>query len=484
MQCKSAVSPSRVDSRLGVWAFLIGGALIFAGAGCSGNSSPASVARTEKPFAGVKLTLGCESAAVAKALVNQARGWGTRTGAVLESAPIATAMIAVVRPSEVGTYAEAGDAQPVPEALKSLEHPGQWARILPIYRNRLAGWAGEPRAIPIAGEGVVLVVNSELMTSASLREKYAAKYGRPAPAIPTTWEEIAELAEVCRGGAFTALATSRSRSVDDFLRVAACYDRKAMAETNLSRTGGSAPLSLAILSFTHSAETGQPRLTSPGFTDAARWYSAVSADRADDPLTALATDRALAAVLSLEELGRLPKDASGLVPARFIIAPLPGTRKTHDAEGKPIDCSTRPNSVPYLNGGWFAVVRKDCPNSAAAFDLLADLANNLELLSDPVLGFGPFRAEHLEQAREPLWQRYGFDAARTRQLADALRHNAAVATINPAFGLRGPDAGTLRTALAQALAAGNLAQAQSAWEEHARTYPGAQRIRRHAAGLQ
>lgn len=464
--------------------FFIVGALAVAGAGCSGDSSPASVVRTEKPFAGVKLTLGSESAAVAKALVNQARGWATRTGAVIESAPIDQAMIAVVRPSEVGRLAEAGDAQPVPEALKSLEHPGQWARILPIYRNRLAGWAGEPRAIPIAGEGVVLVINSELMNHAALREKYAAKYGRPAPTIPTAWEEIAELAEICRGGAFMALATNSSRSVDDFLRVAACYDRKALAESNLSKPGGQQPLSLTILSFTHSAETGQPRLSAPGFSEAARWYAAISADKVDDPLTALTTDRALCAVLTLEELGRLPKDASGLVPARFVVAALPGTRKAYDAEGKPIDTSTRPNYVPYLNGGWFAVVRKDCPNSAAAFDLLADLANNLELLSDPALGFGPFRAEHLEQAREPLWQRYGFDAARTRQLADALRHNAAVATINPAFGLRGPDAGTLKNALGQALAAGNLESAQTAWEQHARTYPEAQRIRRHAAGLQ
>jgi ABC-type glycerol-3-phosphate transport system substrate-binding protein len=472
-------------------------ALLFA-TGCPNNTTPGTAAKEKKPFEGLKLKLAGADAGVAQALGSRARGWATRNGATVETViadptTVSDSDIVFVSPSGVGMFAEANDAVAVPKELtESLNHPGQWSGILPIYRDRLAAWAGAQCAVPLAGEGAVLVVRSDLLKDVALSEKYLTKFGRPLPSSPATWEDLAEIAEASaelHKAALPARSEEDKRTLRDFFRVAACYDRPALAQSDLERKDVSQD-TVARLAFTHVADTGEPRLATPGFEAAARWMARVQPARLaanEDAAAALGAGKVSVAVLSLAELGRLPKDASGMVPATFAVLPLPGARTAYDSAGKPIDFAARPNYVPYFNGGWFGVVRKKCASPDAAFDLLFDLASparSLELLSDPVLGFGPLRSEHLEQSREMVWQRYGFDAARTHQLADALRRNAGVALVNPAFGLRGPDAAELTAILNQSLdRPDGLTRAQAAWQERDAKNPAAKSWRRHAAGL-
>ena len=469
------------SGRIGLIAIVI--MVLIGVTGCPGNVATPLNPKDTKPFAGAALKIAGSDAAVLKAFASRAQGWAARNGATISLATINDADIVIVPPALVGAYAERGDALPVPEELKSLEHPGQWVRTLPIYRDRLAAWAGEPRAIPLAGDGAVLVIRTDRLGDAVLKQKYLAKFGRPLPLSPGTWEDLAEIAEACNGLSFAGVA-SRSQNVNDFLRVAACYDRPAMTESDREKSGSQSNASTAIISFTHTADNGLPRLTTPGFAAAAAWRRRIPTVD-NDPLQAISSGHAACAVLSLAELGRLPRDANGMVPRSFAILPLPGTRKAFDpANGQSIVFNSQTNYVPFFSGGWFGVVRKKCASPDAAFDLLADLSNparSLEMLSDPALGFGPFRHEHLEQNREMVWQGYGFDAARTHNLADALRRNAAVAVVNPALGLRGPDAEELAAILAKSL--DDPKQAQAAWLAHDAKEPAAKNYRRHAAGL-
>ena len=75
----------------------------------------------------------------------------------------------------------------MPDELKTLEHPGQWNGMLRVYRDQSAAWAGEPRAVPLAGGGAVLVLNTQRLADPALKEKYLAKFGLLPRATPATW---------------------------------------------------------------------------------------------------------------------------------------------------------------------------------------------------------------------------------------------------------------------------------------------------------
>jgi ABC-type glycerol-3-phosphate transport system substrate-binding protein len=257
------------------------------------------------------------------------------------------------------------------------------------------------------------------------------------------------------------------------------------------------------VSFHHDVTTANPRLTAPGFAAAAGWLARVNRCRmaaGADPAAALDTGTAVVAVLKLAELGRLPKDADDTLAGRFGIAPLPGTRSYFDPENgaprPPPGGGKGGNFVPYFgSGGWVGIVREACPHPDAAFDLLADLAGpdrSAALLSDPALGFGPFRSEHLEQQREGVWQRYGLDPDRSKRLAEALRQYTALTLANPAFAPRGPDQAELMAALEKEVRRAATGQtppkeamqaAQAAWEKLDARHPAAAEWRRKSAGL-
>jgi hypothetical protein len=281
-----------------------------------------------------------------------------------------------------------------------------------------------------------------------------------------------------------------------FHQLAACYDRAARTD---ARQSGANP----GLAFHFHPDTWKPRLGAPGFTAAADWLSRTRplrpAEPSDDPIAALDRGSAVVAVLSLAEVGRLPRDEkTGEVAARFKLAPLPGTRTYFDNAGKRKSAEQRANYVPYLgSGGWVGVVFKRSPARDAAWDLLAELGSPTAAaarLSDPHLGAGPYRTEHLDESRDQVWLRYGFDAARTRELGGALRRYVRPEVSNPALVLRTPDRAALMASLeaeVRKAATGALApaeamkQAQAAWQKHDTARPREElvRWRRNAIGL-
>ena len=304
-------------------------------------------------------------------------------------------------------------------------------------------------------------------------EKFQARFTRP-PAPPATWEELADLAEFLRDEAGTPrlapLPADAGAAADLFCRVAAGYDRTAVV---LGTAGGDR--GTAGLAFQYAVDTGKPRLDAPGFLAAARWLARVGpcmATGPSDPVAALAEGRAALAVLSLEDLARLPRE-NGAVLGRFGLAPLPGTRPATAPKA-----GVGPNYVPYFTGGRLGVVRKRCPHPETAFALLAEIGGperSLELIGDTAPGVGPFRDDHLDPKAHVAWLGYGFDPKRSGDLRDALRHYLAPNVVNPTFGLRGPDLAALTAALAgelREIAAGRrepaegMRRAAEAWSKH------------------
>lgn len=425
--------------------------------GC-GEDPGSKAGPAAKPFAGASVTLSCPEPEFAAAIAPIVNSWATRTGAkvTLRTGPMAPgddADAGVIPAAEFGTWAARDDLAPVPPALRASDHPFQWAGVLPAYREHLIEWGGQARAVPLAGDGAVVVYRVDRLADPQFAAAFQKAHGR-APAPPASWEDFAALAaafaDLDRKPSLPAL--SGRDAADLFFRVAACFDRPVATETTAKAGPGPG---LGAVSFLHDVQTGDPRLSGPAFAAAAAWLGSLpkAPAGAADPVAALAKGDAALAVLTLPQLAKLPRE-NGRVPDRFGLAPLPGTRQFFDpAKGQLVPSGT-PNYVPFYAGGRLGVVRSRCAKPDAAFDLLAELGGptrSLELLGVPGLGAGPFRQAHLERDRIAAWLGYGFDAERSKVLQEALRQYARPEVRNPTYGLRGPDQGVLNAAAADAM---------------------------------
>jgi ABC-type glycerol-3-phosphate transport system substrate-binding protein len=474
--------------------------------GCGGTNNSQG-GPTGNPFDGVTLTLSCPDPAFAAAITPLANTWSARTGAKVTVSgtpmtPDGGADIGVIAPTELGTWADRDGLQPVPTTLQKPDHFYQWLSVVQVYQgHQFAGWGPQTLAVPLAGDGRVLVYRADRFDDPQLKEKFQKQSGLPL-AAPAAWEDFAAAAAFFTATdgrpSLPALPAADAELADEFFRVAACYDRVAISAAG----GGDATARPEQLAFQFHHETDNPRLDTPGFVEAARWLQQVKPSRSAeaDPVAALAAGRVVLAVVSLAELGRLRDEVArqpkgtGVALAKFGIAPVPGSRRAVIGGGlKPVP----PNYVPYFSGGRLGVVRTTCAHPEAAFDLLADLGGptrSLELVGTPGLGVGPFRTPHFERDRLLTWYAYGFDEDRTKALQDAAGAFVGRAVKNPAFALRGPDHAALTAALAAELrpaAAGTvppeeaMKRAVAAWEKvDANTPPAKLREwRRKAAGL-
>ncbi len=475
--------------------------------GCNGDAGPTAVPKVRQVYAEIQLKIGCDDSSIAREIARRAAAWQARTGAIVHVSTVQDCDIVIVPPGELGARVARRDAIPVPGEIRNSAHALQWSRFLSIWSDRLASWGGEPHGVPLAGECYVLAYRADKFADG------AAKFGRPI-APPATWEDYAELAELfARDGtpSLTALPRDADRALREFHFVAACYDRLSLSGTDFNNLIQNPAIretsTVSMLSFHHDAVSGEPRLKRPAFAAAAKWYQRTArcrpktANGDSNPIRELKSGRAVMAIVSLSELGRIEK-SDGAADRTIGIAPLPGTKVWLDpaiGEAKPPADQVRGvNFVPYFGGGgWIGVVRSSCQNPEAAFEFLAEvsgLERSTELLSDPALGFGPFRVEHLDQPRETVWQRYGFDVEQSKRLIAAIRHQTGSSLANPAVGLRGSDRADLLRLLAAELAKvadgtatpeKAMADADAAWREaDAKRPPDAVKLeRRQAAGL-
>jgi ABC-type glycerol-3-phosphate transport system substrate-binding protein len=361
--------------------------------------------------------------------------------------------IGILAVPQFGFWASRGELARVPGRLRLADHAYQWTGVLAIYRERLSEWGGQAQAIPLAGDGFVVLYRTDRLAEAKFVDAFLGAYKRK-PAAPATWEDFADLAVQLRAtsGRPSLAPMSDAAIADLFFRVAACYDRPALVGPRSGQEG--------VPSLIHDVTTGNPRLDAPAFTAAGELFARLvegkcfappaAAGQPLDPIAALADGSALA-VVSLAELSRLPRE-NGMVPPRFGIAPLPGTKRYFE-RGRST-AAALPNYIPYHSGGRLGVVRSRCANPDAAFDLLAELggpARSLEIISTPGLGVGPSRLSHLERDRLHIWYGYGLAASRTKLLQQAMQQYVRQEVKTPALGLRGPDQDVLSAAAAKEL---------------------------------
>ncbi len=461
-----------------------------AGGGCRRQPPPTPPTVT-KPVV-PPLVVACADPLAAAGFVGRAGGWAASQGRTAAVGPEDAADLIIVRPQEVGRLAVAGLAAPLPADLKAAGHPLQWSRILPGYRG-LSTWAGETVAVPLAGDSLLVAYRADLFDDPAHQAGFQSKFNRSL-LPPATWEELADVAayfaEVTKKPSLPAAPADADRLLAEFHAIAACADRQALVDAELK---GKEPPAGGF----HTDPAGGHRLGTPGFRAAAEWLASVATFRGPeaDPATALTTGTAAVAVVTLAEVGRLPKGPDGVADPRVRVLPPPG-RRTFFPGGKPATAGGRGgNYVPFLGaGGWVAVVNPKRPDPSLAWGLLTELAGPAAAsarVSDPGPGAGPVRAEIGSAGG---WARYAFDPARNADLAAAVRQFLGVEVVNPAVTLRTPDAAERLRELAEAVrqaatgkATGEVAmrQAVAAWDRRdTATLPDElKRWRRNAAGL-
>ena len=444
--------------------FLALGVGLAALGGCGGDPPATSIA-PPKPHDGVKLTLSCPDAAFADAIEPMVRSWEVRTGAKVtltreSMTPADATDLGVIPAGQLGFWAEPGHLATLPARFRGGDHPIRWFEFLTAYSDRLVDWGAQTQAIPLTGDGFVLVYRADRFNDNVTASDFVAQLRRPL-APPATWEQFAEVAEFFakrdKKPSLPPLPADTEKMFDFFSRVASSLDRGVLSDKDLDDP----KKDTERLAFQFAVKTGQPRLRSDGFEVAAAWLAGLHATGClptsgpDDPVAALAENRAVLALVSLDQLARLPRE-NGAVPSRFGIAGVPGARHYFDpAKNARVEVPGQgTNYVPHFSGGRLGAVRSRCPKPEIAFDLLAEIggpARGAELVATPGLGAGPTRSTHLTPDRLSLWLGYGFDEARSKDLQESLRHYVGQAVKNPTYGLRGPDRAELTATAGNAL---------------------------------
>ncbi len=481
-------------------------------AGCGCGPKPVVVPTVaDKPHAaaGLKVWYGDEK--LAEVFSPRARAWGYRTGAgITAAASPAEADVLLVPAYRLGTFDPPAGLRPVPATVVGEGSNFQWGGLLAVYQSRLAHWGGERYAVPLSGEGYVLLYRADVLGEPAFADAFKQKHARP-PLPVRTWADLADLGQFAtdRTGkpALPPLTADPHAAVAALGHIAACYDRPPLTG-GPKADGGPDPYFRGLSFFVDMdvlrngpADRWEGRVGGPAFGEAFRWFESTAKWRPaqpGDPTAAVLSGSAVAAVVPLGELNRLPKDpTTGSIDARFGVGPVPGSDGYFDDAGNR-QKTTGVNRIPhYPGGGLVGVVRQSAASPDAAWALLGELGGPIgstATLDTPAVGGGPLRTEQAgEQPR--LWQQYGFDAKRTADLAKAVREYTAPNTLNPALGLRTPDVDAVHALLAKALtkvasgqvtAAAGQAEAVNGWKELDAKTPRDKRAvdRKRAAGLE
>ena len=417
---------------------------------CNPAPMAPSAAAVSKPHAGKVLMIAVADPLLAAEVRGRAKAWANRSGAAVTvvdgSAPDAD--IAIVSQEGIAGPASRGELASVPEAITGNGKSFRWDTLFVPFQTSLVQWGTSIVAVPVAGDGLVCVYRADRFREPLASKAFREKFGKDL-VPPRTWEDIAEIAAVFQQPGRPSLAplpSDRTVALAQFFQLAACYDRAPAA------TGTKDGSAARALSFLIDLDGGklEPRLNAPAFAAAYAWFAATAPYRpatAGDPVVAIGTGSAVVALLTLRELAALPRDPkTGAISEAFGMVAVPGTRTFFDAEGKVQEAAGGRNAIPFLGGaGAFGIVSKKSASTEAAWDFLSDLAGpdgSASTLSESGIGAGPTRESHLSaQTGGAIWQRYGFDKARTDELGAAMQSYANTGVANPALPLRTPDAG-------------------------------------------
>jgi len=377
-------------------------------------------------FAAQTLTIACPDPIVREILANHGKVWSSARGAkpVVVPKPLAdvpNADIGIVPTADLGRYAIGNELQVLPDALRNPSHSYHYDYLSTIYREKLLTWDNQPIALPITGESCVFVYRRNIVDQTKI--------------TPTTWDAIAKIAKFYadKGQLSLPPLPDDDLTLDrDFFGVAATLQRPSLTASDPGARPTNEDEASQLFAFQYDLITGEPRIATPAFVEALKWFQSVQKYRAKDA-------KPIMWISTLRELSEHP------LTEEFAISVLPGSTEVYDFvtgnKAKPIQLINR---VPYTGwGGTLGVVRKSSTQQEAAFDLLAFLGDptttGAEIIAEPRWGAGPLRNPQTELQNQKLWNGYTPNADQITQLMLALRDYMPSGLVNPVLTFRLPD---------------------------------------------
>jgi multiple sugar transport system substrate-binding protein len=405
---------------------------------------------TAPAWKGFRLRVAVPSAAAEAEVREAARGWQLRQQALPieivrwagDQSPeaVAGADVWVLRPAELGRWADADKLLPVP--TERLDDP-TWTGLLPLFRDKLLVWGERDGrraayAYPLRGEAPLLCWRSDLLDRAA-----------PRLSPPQTWAEIKEQAKTLFDQRKEPILPPLPHDDEElerlFYTVAASYVRRPLGEN-------AKPDRTNDFAFHFDLDSGRPLINEEGFVNALQLLQDLQAYRpantADKPDEAFRNGQAVFRVTDASSLASFARQPLGL---------------------SQVPSALRGSRVPYLgSASWIAVVPRTAPQPEAAFDLLADIAgpetsNQMALAphraGDVSWGGGVLRIEQLD----PSVRLESFNLVRERpsgssvatvaDLRETLRVTLRSGAQNPVLPLRIPDQQRYRPVLIRQLRA-------------------------------
>jgi ABC-type glycerol-3-phosphate transport system substrate-binding protein len=412
--------------------------------GCRGQKA-GPPPRPAPRWTDVTLRVLCPAEGPARRLLEtHGRTWAHENGAHLRFVERGDADVEVLAPPDLPTEAIRNSLLPLPDASVT-------AAFLPLYRSRLLSWAGKTYALPLLGEGFLCAYRADLYADATTKAAYKGKQGHDL-VPPETWDDFAAQAEFFaarRGKPSLPPLPADEAGIDRAFGVIAAPFAVRAATGSMKAVAANVPHRAASFSFQYDVESGEPRLTSPGFVEALKLFHQLQAHRSTKPnvVAALRDDEAVIGVVSLDQLAAL----RGQRRDRWGVTRIPGSRRVFAPGAAPEGLV---NFVPYVgSSGALGAVRTGSHAADAAFDLLHYLSGDTvsqEVVHNPALGGGLFRDAHM--SKQPSgWFAYELDEMNTSRLRDALRDLADPRLDNPAIALRIPGQASHRKLLVDAL---------------------------------
>ena len=331
---------------------------------------------------------------------------------------------------------------PVPEEWTRPRNPLRYEDLIPWIRDRVISWKQVPLALPLTGEGFVLVYRKDLLGELKTKNPEIPE------GAPASWshfvkvaEALAKISPAIKAG-FSPLGHSDKDRERLFLMIHASIASRGISLDE--KTDGLADS--VMFGYLYDLKTGAFQPGTQATAEAARIWAALAplASKPDrDPVEQFLSGETALGILPLSVLARAANHP-GLV-GKIGIGQIPGSLVYADSSGKLVK-GNRPNYRPMLGSGGILVgVRNGSPRAESAWKFAAALAGP----PGEHLALGHFTAgaTRNEQILRMRWDRFNLDPLATSNLREILREQLLVTTVkNPAPYPRRPD-GTARTAL-------------------------------------
>lgn len=420
--------------------------------GC-GSPSTTQAPVTQKPFAGVNLTIASLNAPLAKVIEQYSQFWLADEAASLKVISVndnqtvkqlsqQQADIWIIPSAQLGAWATTIELHAVPSQIQKASNRYGWLDLIPIYPNQLLVWHQKVCALPILGEAPICFYRKDLLDDPKHKDGFEKKFGRKLD-IPKTWQDYHDISAYFFEKEQTSLTTLPKDPVTMdrlFFSIAVPYARRAVKPEEGSQN--TPEFEDDFFSFHFDLHTGNPRITAPGFAHALGLLKKMQKFRvhptqlSETPSHEFTQGKAVF-YIGNPKLWATFEKVNSPVRRKVGCCLLPSSDFYFDYQtGDKVPVEE--NRVPYLGSeSYLGIVPKSSANSKAAMALLANLGNyqiGQQIVADPTVGGAPFRRKHRSEA----WHSLGIAGHAREQFSTVLGKIYDRNTRNPVLRLRVP----------------------------------------------